>query len=65
MHDISHKLIAMCFSYSVFKAIEVGPVSWESVMLCVRPTSRGKRRNEDRLQRDQDLAEGWLLHQPL
>lgn len=32
-------------------------------MLCVRPAGGGQRGDEDRLQRDQDLAEGGLLHQ--
>lgn len=65
MHDISHKVISMRFSYRVFKAIEVRPVSWERVVLRVGPAGRGKCRDEDRLQRDQDLAEGRLLHQSL
>lgn len=65
MLDISHKVISTRFSYRVFKAIEVRPVSWERVVLRVRPAGIGKRRDEDRLQRDQDLAEGRLLHQSL
>lgn len=52
-------------TYTVFKAVQVRPVSGEGVMLCVRPASRGQRRDEDGLERDEDLAEGGLLHQPL
>ena len=50
------------FSYNVFKAVQVRPVSRKGIMLCVRPAGGGQRRDEDRLQRDQDLAEGGLLH---
>lgn len=50
-------------SYSIFKASQVRPVSREGVVLGVCPSSTGQRGDEDRLQRDQDLAERRLLHQ--
>ena len=40
-------------------------MSGEGVMLRVGPASRGQCGDEHGLQRDQDLAEGGLLHQPL
>lgn len=55
--------LVLC-TYTVFKPVQVRPVSGEGVMLCVCPTSRGQCRDEDRLQRDEDLAEGRLFHQP-
>lgn len=38
-------------------------MSGEGVVLRVRPAGRWQCGDEDRLQRDQDLAEGRLLHQ--
>ena len=58
----NHLTPSLPISYNVFEAVQVGPVSGKSVVLCVCPASRGQRRNEDRLQGDQDLAEGRLLH---
>lgn len=40
-------------------------MSGEGVMLCVCSACGGQCWDEDRLQRDQDLTEGRLLHQTL
>lgn len=50
-------------AYDVVKAVQIGPVPGKGIVLGVCPTSRGQRRDEDGLQRDEDLAEGGLLHQ--